>query len=50
MEFVWGDGKHAYPQDYPADETEVVVTGVFETYDENGTKYVHLVDASMEAA
>ena len=50
LEFVWGNGTHTYPQDYPTDETEVVVTGIFKTYDEDGMRYVHLVDASMEAA
>ena len=32
IEFVWGDGSHVYPDEYPADETEVEVTGTFETY------------------
>ena len=32
IEFVWGDGSHVYPDEYPADETEVEVVGTFETY------------------
>lgn len=36
IEFVWGDGSHVYPDEYPLDETEVEVTGVFEGYQEDG--------------
>lgn len=50
LEFVWGDGTHAWPQDYPKEETEVVVTGVFQTYKEGKSTYAHLVDASLEVA
>lgn len=50
MEFVWGDGSHAFPGEYPEDGTQVVVTGKFEVYTEDAAKYVHLVDASLEAA
>lgn len=50
LEFVWGDGSHAYPGEYPEDGTEVVVTGIFEPYTEGDENYVHLVDASLEAA
>lgn len=32
---------------YPKDDTEVVVTGTFETYEELGTLYCHLVDAMI---
>lgn len=50
LEFVWGDGTHAWPGDYPAENEEVVVTGVFETYTERTLDYIHLVDASLELA
>lgn len=50
LEFVWGAGDHAYPDDYPADGTQVVVCGRFETYEENGVHYAHLVDASLMPA
>lgn len=46
IEFVLaGDvGAEAYP---PLD-TEITVTGIFQTYDENGILYCHLVDATLE--
>ena len=49
MEFVWGDGTHQYPDDYPADESEVVVEGTFETYREEGDEnlYCRLTDAVL---
>lgn len=50
MEFVWEDGNHKYPEEYPAAETEVEVTGVFETYREEGDEnlYCRLKDAVLE--
>ena len=50
LEFVWDDGSHAYPDDYPADGEEVVVTGVFETYAEGEARYLHLVNANVRHA
>ncbi len=50
LEFVWGDGSHVWPQDYPEDGNEVTVTGVFEVYTEGTVKYIHLVHASPEEA
>ena len=47
IEFV-RDGSFHYPEDYPELGTEITVTGVFQTYEENGTTYCHLVDAVME--
>lgn len=50
MEFVWEDGKHAYPDEYPQEDAQVVVTGVFETYKEEGDDnlYCRLEGASLE--
>lgn len=48
LEFIWEDGSHSYPEEYPAEESQVVVTGTFQTYEEDGTLYCHLVDATME--
>ena len=50
MEFVWGDGSHVYPDEYPKDGTEIEVKGTFETYKEPGddTLYCHLVNAEMQ--
>lgn len=49
MEFVWEDGSHVYPDEYPEDETEIEVVGVFETYTEEGDEnlYCRLRDASI---
>ena len=46
IEFVWA-GEHAYPRDYPPLDTEVTVTGVFDTYDEYGYTYCQLIDAEV---
>ena len=50
LEYVWGDGSHVYPGEYPEDGREAVVTGRFEVYTEGDVRYAHLVDASFEAA
>lgn len=48
LEFVWGDGSHVYPDEYPEDYAEVVVQGIFETYKEDGYLYCRLKDAALE--
>ncbi len=48
LEFVWGDGSHVYPDEYPQDNTNVVVQGVFETYQKEGGNYCRLKDATLE--
>lgn len=50
MEFVWGDGSHIYPDEYPQENASVVVQGVFETYREEGDDnlYCRLKDALLE--
>lgn len=50
LEFIWEDGSHIYPEEYPADGTEVEIVGTFETYREDGDQnlYCRLKDASME--
>lgn len=50
LEFELGGGA-VYPDDYPADQSEVVVTGVFETYTEEAGQtfyYCRLKDAKYE--
>lgn len=42
LEFIW-TGEHSFPNDYPATGTEIEVTGVFQTYMENGQTYCHLI-------
>ena len=46
IEFVW-KGKHTYPEDYPPIDTEITVTGIFGTYEENGFTYIQLTDAEV---
>ena len=46
LEFVLA-GEHSYPDDYPELGTEITVVGTFQTYEENGCMYCHLVDAEM---
>ncbi len=48
LEFVWDDGSHKYPDEYPEDDSEIVVMGVFETYMEEDILYCRLSDATME--
>lgn len=50
MEFVWDDGSHIYPDEYPADNTEVVIEGTFETYKDEGDVglYCRLSNASLK--
>lgn len=47
IEFVLA-GEHSYPEDYPELGSAITVTGEFQTYEENGYTYLHLVDASLE--
>lgn len=46
IEFVRA-GEYAWPEDYPQIGQEIVVTGRLEIYEDQGTKYLHLVDADM---
>lgn len=51
LEFTWDDGSHAYPDEYPVTDTEVVVTGEFSTYYEpvgSNFRYCILKNATME--
>ena len=46
IEFV-RKGDPAYPDDYPPQDTEIVVVGRFETYTEGISTYIQIADASM---
>lgn len=46
LEFIW-KGEHSYPDDYPEQDTTITVVGRFQTYEENGNLYCHLVDADL---
>ena len=45
IEYVLSEG-----QSYPADGEDATVTGRFESYDEEGTTWYHLVEASVMSA
>lgn len=47
LEFVLS-GEHIYPDDYPELGAEITVVGTFQTYEENGYLYCHLIDAELE--
>lgn len=47
IEFVL-EGDHTYPDDYPEINTVITVTGIFDTYEENGYTYCQLINAKME--
>ena len=49
MEFVWDDGSHVYPDEYPEEMSEITITGIFDVYTEEGsdTQYIRLKDASI---
>ena len=40
-------GDHVYPDDYPAQNVMIEVTGTFERYNENGNSNLHLADSDM---
>lgn len=50
MEFIWEDGSHKYPEEYPEEGAEIEVTGVFETYQEEGDSalYCRLAQAALK--
>lgn len=47
IEFVL-DGDYTYPNDYPALDSEVTITGKFNYYKEDGNTFVQLIDAKLE--
>lgn len=50
MEFVWEDGSHVYPKEYPEENANITITGVFETYQDDGDEnlYCRLKNAQLE--
>lgn len=49
VEFIWEDGSHKYPEEYPDENATIVVEGIFESYREDGVdfEYCRLKDAKM---
>ena len=50
IEFVWTDGNHIYPDEYPEEGTVVEVVGIFESYidEDDGLEYCRLKNSSMK--
>lgn len=48
IEFVLSDTSLEYPKDYPAENSEITVSGEFQIYQEGDYKYCHLVNAVIE--
>ena len=48
LEFACADGHNTYPDDFPEDETNIEVVGVFEMYEEEGYTYTRLNYAKMD--
>ncbi len=46
IEFV-RSGEPVWPDEYPGEGTDIVVTGRLETYEEDGYEYLHLTDAEL---
>ncbi len=44
IEFIWDGGTHTYPDDYPATDSIVEISGIYSAYEENGVSYCY-VDA-----
>lgn len=50
LEFVWDDGNHVYPDEYPEPGEMIKVTGQFETYMDEGVNFLYcrLSNATLE--
>jgi hypothetical protein len=46
LEILW-QGEHTYPNDYPEMYAEIEVAGIFESYEELGQTYYHLIIDSL---
>lgn len=49
LEFIWDDGGHAFPDEYPELESQIKVTGVYGKYDELGQTYYYIDVSTLEA-
>ncbi len=42
LEFVWDNGVHSYPEEYPLENQVIQLTGVYSQYEEDGYTYYYL--------
>ncbi|WP_313152462.1 hypothetical protein [Lacrimispora sp.] len=48
LELIW-DGDLTYPDDYPEEESEIEITGVFQSYVEEGNTYYYVLVNDVKA-
>jgi len=48
IEFIWDEGSHVYPDEYPDENAIIEITGVFKSYDELDITYNYLDVISLE--
>ncbi|MDR2022045.1 MAG: hypothetical protein LBQ71_02055 [Hungatella sp.] len=48
LELIW-NGDHTYPDDYPEEESEIEITGVFQSYVEEGNTYYYVLVNDVKA-
>ena len=48
LEFIW-QGDHSFPTDFPAENSEIIVTGKYVTEEEDGLTYSYLDAWSVES-
>ncbi|MDR1753789.1 MAG: hypothetical protein LBR74_02645 [Eubacterium sp.] len=41
LEFIWS-GQHVFPDDYPVDQTEIEILGIFDSYEELGNTFFYI--------
>ena len=46
LEFIW-EGDHSYPLDYPREQTEIEIVGVFSSYEELDITYYYIKTDSL---
>jgi len=46
VEFKWA-GESPYPDDYPGEDTKILITGKFSSYDEDGFMYCYLAVSDL---
>ncbi len=48
LELIW-DGDHTYPDDYPKENSEIEITGVYQSYMEEGNTYYYVLVNDVKA-
>jgi hypothetical protein len=50
LEFVWEDGTHLYPDEYPEENADIIIEGTFEVYQEKetGPMFCRIENATLQ--